>query len=133
MLAKLRFYKGSLAFKLVVKCDPYNEVVMSDAVSALLDQLETELKHQQLWSDSSPDALALASTLPFCCDTLRLEQWLQFIFLPRLRLLLETRQALPAKVSVLPYAEEVFKAQQSRVRPLLSLIARIDIALSGEP
>ena len=98
----------------------------------ILFQLETELKQQQLWSDSSPDALAMASSLPFCCDTLRLEQWLQFVFLPRLRFLLQTRRPLPAKVSVLPYAQEVLKPQYSRLASLLRLIARIDSALTGE-
>ena len=105
---------------------------MSDAVKSLLDQLETELKQQQLWRDSSPGAVALASTLPFCCDTLRLEQWLQFIFLPRIRMVLQTRQALPGNVSVLPYAEEAFKAQKDRLLPLLQLIKRIDNVLTAE-
>ncbi|MAD77297.1 MAG: hypothetical protein CML20_21395 [Rheinheimera sp.] len=106
---------------------------MSDAISTLLDQLETELKQQQLWSDLPPDALAMASTLPFCCDTLRLEQWLQFVFLPRVRLLLKTSRPMPAKVSVLPYAQEAFKAQYPGLCPLLNLIARIDSALTDAP
>lgn len=106
---------------------------MSDAVKDLLGQLETELKQQQLWSADPPDNTALASGLPFCCDTLRLEQWLQFVFLPRLWLLLQTRQPLPAKVSVLPYAEEVFKGRGACLVPLLQLIKRLDITLTGTP
>jgi len=106
---------------------------MSDAVKSLLDQLETELKQQQLWSNVAPDAVALASTLPFCCDTLRLEQWLQFVFLQKLRLLLNTSQPLPVKVGVLPYAEEAFNAQGPRLQPLLQLIKDIDLTLTGEP
>ena len=104
---------------------------MSDTVKALLNQLETELKQQQLWSAELPDDSALASNLPFCCDTLQLEQWLQFVFLPRVWALLNAGRALPARVSVLPYAEEAFKARGPRLRPLLKLIQQLDITLSG--
>jgi len=64
---------------------------MSDLVKALLGELETELKQQQLWAAAPPDAAALASTLPFCYDTMPLENWLQFIFLPRMQALLDAR------------------------------------------
>lgn len=103
---------------------------MSDVVKYLLIQLETELKQQQLWSITAPDDADLASTTPFCCDTLRLEQWLQFVFLPKLWILLQNRQPLPAKVSILPYAEEAFKAQGQRLQPLLQLIQQIDSTLT---
>lgn len=106
---------------------------MSEAVKALLTQLETELKQQQLWSDIHPDKVALASTLPFCCDTLLLEQWLQFIFIPRLWALLDAGHSLPSKVSVLPYAEQAFKSQNMQRLALLQLIGEMDKTLSGEP
>lgn len=106
---------------------------MSEVVKSLLIQLETELKHQQLWSAVPPAEPALASPYPFCCDTLRLEQWLQFVFLPKLWILIETGQPLPAKVSVLPYAEEAFKAQGQQLQPLMRLIKQIDSTLTAQP
>jgi len=39
-----------------------------------LNQLEVGLRDLGLWSDERPTAEALASTLPFCYDTLELEQ-----------------------------------------------------------
>ncbi len=105
---------------------------MSEAVTGLLVQLEAELKQQQLWSSAAPDSKALASKMPFCCDTLPLQHWLQFIFIPRLRALLAAEQRLPAKVSVLPYAEQVFRPQGEHRVPLLQLIERIDIIMSGD-
>ena len=107
---------------------------MSDVVKTLLIELETELKQQQqqLWSTVPPQPAAMASTVPFCYDTMALEQWLQFIFLPRMQALLDARLALPNKISVLPVATEAFKAHGIRVAPLLSIIARIDSTLSGE-
>ncbi len=104
---------------------------MSDAVHALLTAIASELKQQQLWSTKSPDAAAMTSTLPFCCDTLSVQQWLQFILLPRLKAMLDAGQPLPDKISVLPYAEEAFKAQGPRLQHLLRLIGRLDRALSG--
>ncbi|MEH8018040.1 YqcC family protein [Rheinheimera muenzenbergensis] len=104
---------------------------MSDAVKTLLIELETELKQQQLWSAMPPDAEAMASTLPFCCDTLLLEQWLQFIFLPRLHALLDAQLALPNKIGILPIAEQTFSADSARFSRLLAIIGRIDKTLSA--
>src|SRR5690606_26562908 len=82
-----------------------------------------ELKRLQLWSTFPPDARALESTLPFCCDTLPLEQWLQFIFLPRMQALVDARLSLPGKIGILPIAEEAFKSHGERGESLLRLIA----------
>ncbi|WP_445767396.1 YqcC family protein [Rheinheimera sp.] len=104
---------------------------MSDLVKALLGELETELKQQHLWASAPPDAAALASSLPFCYDTMPLENWLQFIFLPRMQALLDARLSLPAKISVLPIAEQAFSHLGSQADPLLQIIKRIDDTLSG--
>ena len=104
---------------------------MSDLVKALLSELETELKQQHLWASAPPDAAALASSLPFCYDTMPLESWLQFIFLPRMQALLDARLSLPAKISVLPIAEQAFSHLGSQAAPLLHIIKRIDDTLSG--
>lgn len=76
---------------------------MDRRVYALADQLlliERELRALGWWSESSPAPEALASPEPFCVDTLALEQWLQWIFLPRMKLILESDSALPqARVS----------------------------------
>jgi len=116
----------------MVNCLAYYEVVMSDTVKALLGALETELKLQQLWRSLPPSASAMASTMPFCYDTMPLEQWLQFIFLPRMQALLDAKLALPDKISVLPIAEEAFKPLGVRLVHLLDIIARLDSALSGD-
>ncbi len=64
---------------------------MSDAEkqgNQLLDALEAALRHNGLWGNERPSRQALASQQPFACDTLALEQWLQFIFIPRMQTLL---------------------------------------------
>ena len=104
---------------------------MVNLVQTLLSALETELKQQHLWACAPPDALALASTMPFCYDTMPLENWLQFIFLPRMQALLDARLSLPVKISVLPIAEQAFGHLGAPVEPLLQIIKRIDDTLSG--
>lgn len=63
----------------------------------LLDKLKFELKKATLWSEQKPTAAALRSTQPFCCDTLALEQWLQFIFIERLSVLVANKLPLSKK------------------------------------
>ena len=104
---------------------------MTDII-ILLDKLEAELRQQQLWSQQAPDTAALASTMPFCCDTLALEQWLQFIFLPRMRALLQRGAALPNKVAILPMAEEAFKPYPQPLTTLLDIISQLDSSLTRQ-
>lgn len=51
--------------------------------------IERELRVLGWWSESPPSAQALASREPFCVDTLEFQQWLQWIFLPRMKVILE--------------------------------------------
>ncbi|QFT53850.1 YqcC family protein [Microbulbifer sp. THAF38] len=78
-------------------------------VADQLLQLEAELRRMALWQEEAPTAEALASTEPFCVDTLTLPQWLQFIFLPRMRQLIEGEMPLPQQCGIAPIAEEFFK------------------------
>ena len=102
-------------------------------IATLLDDLETELRRLNLWSDVPPSAEALASTAPFAVDTLSLPQWLQWIYIQRLRALLEADKVLPSGALVKPYADQYF-AQQHHLpaHQLLHIIDCIDEAL-GKP
>ena len=65
---------------------------MDARVNALAEHLlliERELRVLGWWQEQAPSAEALASQEPFCVDTLTFEQWLQWIFLPRMKQLLE--------------------------------------------
>ncbi|WP_168171543.1 YqcC family protein [Lacimicrobium sp. SS2-24] len=74
----------------------------------LLGELTVTLQQQAMWQSTRPAAIKLASTEPFCCDTLRFEQWLQFVFIPTMEHLLETQQPLPQHMSLVPMAEQVW-------------------------
>ena len=70
----------------------------------LLLALAEALQQSQRWANVAPPPEALASSQPFCCDTLPFEGWLQFLFLPRCHALLDGGQPLPY-FQLLPMAE----------------------------
>ncbi|MEJ2064035.1 MAG: YqcC family protein [Reinekea sp.] len=69
------------------------------------------------------------STEPFSIDTLSFLEWLQWIYIARLRALIEAGNPLPGGAQVLPYAEESLKASAISVPGLLALIGELDKAL----
>ncbi|MGL6162539.1 YqcC family protein [Microbulbifer sp.] len=101
--------------------------IYSDVADQLL-QLEVELRRLDLWQAEAPPAEALDSGEPFCVDTLSLPQWLQFVFLPRMSLLVEREQPLPRQCGIAPIAEEYFK-DKATAAPLVKLLGDIDARL----
>ncbi|WP_397449855.1 YqcC family protein [Pseudomonas sp. NA-150] len=88
--------------------------------------IERELRRLGWWSDSPPSEQALASHEPFCVDTLEFEQWLQWIFLPRMKAILEQDLPLPNASGILEMAEMVYATRQSEVLALQQLLAEFD-------
>ena len=109
-----------------------NRVSMSQqqAISDLLEQLIDELKQSNLWSEVAPKPEALLSTQPFAIDTLTFEQWLQFIFLPKMTLLIENGQPLPDKIALTPMAEQVYQSTGKDFSSLLGVLQNIDSSLT---
>ncbi|MDM4848968.1 YqcC family protein [Pseudomonas aeruginosa] len=107
---------------------------MDRRVYALADQLlliERELRALGWWSESRPAPEALASPEPFCVDTLALEQWLQWIFLPRMKLILESDSALPQASGILAMAE-VTRRSGARKSPVsLAPLGEFDRLIGG--
>lgn len=95
----------------------------------LLGQIEHVMQQQALWQASPPKPEALASSAPFCCDTLSFPQWLQFILLPRMRALIDAHRPLPTAVAIAPMAEETLAAEH---QALIRLLEAFDQLLSGQ-
>ncbi|MEP7704296.1 YqcC family protein [Paraglaciecola sp. 25GB23A] len=95
-------------------------------VEALLQQLEHALQHAGCWSAKSPTSEALHSSAPFACDHLRFEQWLQFIFIPKLREHLTANKPLPNAMGLHPMGEQCFSESLSRAT-VLPVLAQIDL------
>jgi uncharacterized protein YqcC (DUF446 family) len=92
----------------------------------LLEDLQTELETQGRWQSLPPSPEKMMSTLPFSIDTLSFLEWLQWVYIARLRALIESGGELPKGAQVLPYAEEAFKSEGLSMPQLLSLISEID-------
>jgi len=82
-------------------------------VQRLLEQLSDALRASSLWSEQQPTSVALASEMPFCCDTLSFENWLQFVFLPKLSQVIEYNLPLPKALVIAPMAEQSWRAVNS--------------------
>ncbi|MEH6493299.1 YqcC family protein [Halopseudomonas sp.] len=96
------------------------------ALADALLRLELGLRALGLWSDTRPAAERLNSPAPFCVDTLTFEQWLQWVFIPRLALLINQQGRLPAACNIMPMAQEALAPLGRRGQPLLGTVAEVD-------
>lgn len=93
--------------------------------------IEHELHAQGWWDEAPPSAQALASTVPFAVDTMSFDQWLQWIFLPRMKQILEMGLALPSASGILVMAETVYVDRPEQSRELRRLLAEFDQLISA--
>jgi uncharacterized protein YqcC (DUF446 family) len=106
------------------------DAIITRAADILLD-MEAEMRRLGLWEVDAPSAQALASTMPFCHDTLELQQWLQWVFVPRVRDIIENELPLPAKSDIAPLAEYRFQEMERNTDKLINLIRDFDRLVSG--
>ena len=99
--------------------------VRADLITVIFS-MEVEMRRMGLWDEEPPPAEALRSKEPFCLDTLRFEQWLQWVFMLRMKDILEQGKALPDKCDIYPLAEEALPEMGVESGALLDLIKRCD-------
>lgn len=107
---------------------------MTNRYHQLADQLlqiELEMRQLDLWHQQAPCEQALQSIQPFCFDTLEFTEWLQFIFLPRMKIILEQGMVLPSSCDIAPMAEECFKRLPENTDHLLALLIECDRVIVG--
>ncbi|OCG25566.1 hypothetical protein A9G11_02050 [Gilliamella sp. wkB108] len=90
-----------------------------------LNQIEDEMQKRMLWQTTPPKADAFLSQEPFAIDTMEALEWLQWIFIPRMRALIDAKTNLPQGFALHPYFEEALK-EQDEVSQLLLLIKQLD-------
>ncbi|HUJ25765.1 MAG TPA: YqcC family protein [Myxococcales bacterium] len=71
-----------------------------EAVAAQLALIEAELHRAGLWQEAPLPDEAFDFSRAFGADTMSYAQWLQFVFVPRVRELVEARGEFPASSSV---------------------------------
>lgn len=101
-------------------------------VASLLIDVECDLRKLDAWSSMPPTEEQLASTQPFCIDTLTFVEWVQFVFVARMRELLDNELPLPQKCGIAPMAEEYFRGLSVDGSGLVDTLNKMDDVLSGD-
>jgi uncharacterized protein YqcC (DUF446 family) len=101
-------------------------------LALLVDAIEQEMRLIALWSEETPPITAMASRTPFCYDTLKFWQWLQWILVPRIRLILAEGAALPSTSDIAPLAEVEFRRLSQDSSRLLELIRKFDRMITSQ-
>ncbi|MBV6288729.1 YqcC family protein [Pseudomonas aegrilactucae] len=92
--------------------------------------IEHALREQGWWSQEAPSPEALASVTPFAVDVMSFDQWLQWIFLPKMTEILEKGLPLPSASGILVMAETVYVGRPQESRELRRLLAEFDQLIS---
>jgi uncharacterized protein YqcC (DUF446 family) len=93
--------------------------------------IEGELRQLGWWAATPPSAQALASQQPFAVDSMAFEQWLQWLFLPRMQQILAGGEQMPGSCGIQPMAEMVLVDRASQARTLLVLLGEFDRLIAG--
>lgn len=99
-------------------------------LAKLLLTLEECLIKYSLWQKNPIKKELLNSTQPFCHDTLKPEQWLQFVFIVKLEHLIKVGFPLPNKCDITPYYQEALK-DHPQMLEITNLTKQIDDLLSN--
>ncbi|MDR0806129.1 MAG: YqcC family protein [Enterobacteriaceae bacterium] len=105
---------------------------LEDQVWQCLTEVEQLMQQQALWRAIPPEISAFDSREPFSIDTMSPEEWLQWVFIPRIRAMIESHQPLPARIAIAPYYEEAFNPRPEDHQTLIDALKRIDALLNKE-
>ncbi len=107
-------------------------VDLLNSLKKYLEELEQALKSAQLWDGNMPTSEQLSSREPFCVDTLAFEQWLQWVFIPKLGVLISSPRfsGMPNQSDIHTMAEYAFKDYKQDTSTICLLIKHIDDTLN---
>lgn len=94
-------------------------------IADIILAIEREMRRSNLWEEESPSLEDLASQQPFCFDTLVVGQWLQWVFIPRMKQVVEMGN-LPLRSDIYPYLEECLEEYKLDSDRLLTLVKDFD-------
>ena len=94
-------------------------------VGQILLNMQQQMEALALWQQHAPSAEAMASKMPFACDAMSFENWLQFIFIPRLNSIIEAKATLPTKIAIAPMAAHVWQSN-IEYQPLIKILLQLD-------
>lgn len=95
------------------------------AIAQKLGEIEAELKRIGFWQEEDLPPEAYNITKPFGMGSMSGEQWLQFIFIPRVRKILGGEGEFPESSSISPWASKEFSGTEGDER-LVTLLYQFD-------
>ncbi|WP_416380176.1 MULTISPECIES: YqcC family protein [unclassified Gilliamella] len=99
--------------------------MQANLIKDQLERIEQALKKIDLWQALPPSQDAFLSQQPFALDTMKSYEWLQWIFIPRIRAIIDANSAIPP-FALHPYFEEALKESEKNTDHLLDLIKQLD-------
>lgn len=96
-----------------------------DVVAEQIDAIEAEMKRIHLWQGTPLDPRQLEFTQAFAGDTMAFSQWLQFVFIPRVREIVAARGTFPTRSMVAVQAIREFDGYDE-ASDLIGLLSRFD-------
>lgn len=95
-------------------------------VKRIIDEIEAEMKRTGFWSAEPLPDEAYRFHQAFAADTMAYPQWLQFIFIPNVRRVLEAKGMLASGSMVGMRAVKEFDGYEDNVLPLVRLLNEFD-------
>lgn len=102
------------------------------AVNTQLARIEAVLKACQQWQEVAPAANWCVSDQPFYMDMLQPCEWLQWVLIPRMRVMVADRLPLPENCAITPYFEMVLPVDSPLCQPLLAVLRDFDVLFSHQ-
>jgi uncharacterized protein YqcC (DUF446 family) len=102
-------------------------------IAELLLDLECVMRQRNFWSHTPPPVEGYQSQVPFAADYWSLEQWLQFVFIPKIKDLLDGDEPLPERCSIAPMVMSQGCGAGADLMCLEPLLKALDEAISQAP
>lgn len=96
-----------------------------EEVAVAADAIEAEMRRVGLWSEAPPAPEAFEFRQAFAIDTMAFSQWLQWVFLPRVRSIISERGQFPSTSMVGAQAVREFDGA-GEADELVTLLSRFD-------
>lgn len=111
---------------------PHSLTFYSQLADHLL-ALQSALHQADLWESPEPTSEQMASTQPFAVDAMTFEQWLRYVFVARLKVMIEQQAPLPSNSNIAPMVETAFPALSSaHQRAIYNSLEAIDQHLTSD-
>lgn len=101
-------------------------MTVHEELDVALRRLEATMKATDMWRMNAPLPEAFESQQPFCIDTMNLPQWLRFVFIARLDVLIEARAPMPTKCEVAPVVDTYLAQQGARATDRLLICKAVE-------